>query len=140
MIKNIENETIIVICSTSVYSNYCLVNTLSHCYCKGMQFQFHPSLLSFGECRVLFFCFSVEESLQAVKHGRIKTPTTTAYLNRCHRFVNVIDTNISRFRGWISVKGLPVDSWCMKTFETIANQYGGVLEVDRKTLTFSSLS
>lgn len=104
---------------------------------NAISFSSPPYFLS---ARALFFCSSVEESLQAVKRRRIKTPTTTVYLSRCHRFVNVIDTNISRFRGWISVRGLPFDSWCMKTFETIANQYGGLLEVVRKTLTFLSLS
>lgn len=61
------------------------------------------------------------------------------YLNKYHRSVNTIVTEIFQFRGWISIKGLPFDSRCTNTFEIIDNQCGGLMRIDRKTSKFHFL-
>lgn len=88
---------------------------------------------------MLFFCNSITETLTAIK----KDPSNaflTVYLNKFHRLVNAIDTNISQYRGWISINGLPFDSWCKNSFEALANLCGGLFELDWKNSSFSCLT
>lgn len=69
--------------------------------------------------------------------GSIKVACSTVFLNKYYRLVNVIDSKKSQFRGWIQIRGLPFDSWNTETFESIANRWGGLLEVDKNTESFS---
>lgn len=82
---------------------------------KTCNVNFIPSLIPFSKGRALFFCNSIVEATSATKKGTIKLPLTTVYPNNYHRLINVIETNISRFRGWIAIKALPLDSWNTRT-------------------------
>lgn len=71
-----------------------------------MQFGFHTQSTTFGEGQALFFCSSSKEAAQVVNIGSIPMAGNIVYANRYHRLVNTIGTNISRFIGRISIKGL----------------------------------
>lgn len=109
------------------------------CICKVMQLQLYPHVAPFIEGRALFVCNFTIETLTAIKIWVIKMPITIMYLNKYHRSVNTIVTEIFQFRGWISIKGLPFDSRCTNTFEIIDNQCGGLMRIDRKTSKFHFL-
>lgn len=72
------------------------------------------------------FLLSITRRSLATSHQRFHlSGNKYNILNRYRRLVNTIDTNISWFAGWISIKGLPFDSWTLDTFENVAKECGG---------------
>lgn len=107
---------------------------------KICNFNFIPSLIPFSDDRATFFCNSTDEVTLVANKGIIKTPSTTVLLNKYHKMLNAIDTNYSRFRGWIAIKGLPFLLWNSHSFENIASQCGELLEIHTRTANFSILT
>lgn len=93
----------------------------------------------FGDDRALFFCKNMEESLKITLVASLRMGTSSIFLNKYSRTVNTIDSKVSAFRGWILIKGLPFDCWKTHIFESIAQDFGGLMEVDRNTENLSVL-
>lgn len=45
---------------------------------------------------------------------------------------NAFNTNFSSFRGWISTRGLPFNSWTLETFKSIAHHFGRLIKIDEQ--------
>lgn len=107
---------------------------------KECRFRFIPNLLPFGDKGALFFCPMLNDSLRAIAQGQISSWTNTLFLHKYYRLVNAINTDFSRFRGWISIRGLPFDLWTDENFGTTAKLFGRLIEVDEKTQNHDNLS
>ena len=44
------------------------------------------------------------------------------------------------YGGWISIKNLPLDYWCNKTFEVIGAHFGGLENIAAETINFLNVS
>lgn len=80
------------------------------------------------------------QSITATPVGSIKVGQSTVFLKKYYWLANAIDSKKTQFRGWIHIRGLPFNSWNTKIFESIANLWGGLLEVDRNTESLSILT
>lgn len=106
---------------------------------KSCNYNYIPSIRPFREGRFILFYKTRDEAFAAANIRSLKISEATVVLNRVHRMLNVVDSKISGFRGWISSKGLPFDQWNQDNFE-IANQFGGLIEIDSATSSFAILS
>lgn len=66
---------------------------------RQCDFNYLPSLTIFSEGRALFFCKSMKESLKALLVTYLRMGTSSIFLNKYSRIVDVIDSNLSAFRG-----------------------------------------
>lgn len=82
-----------------------------------MQFQLHPHVASLqrrsGFIRLEFY-YENSYSHQNWSYQNVHL----YYLpEQIPQIGEAFDIDISRFRGWISIKGLPFESWCTNTFK-----------------------
>lgn len=106
---------------------------------RELNLGFNPTLLSFGEGRVCFFCPS-EEAIQVVERNLAIVEGEKVFPNSWTCFVKTINMEVVTFRGWISIKGLPFYRWNGGTFNYVGQQRGGLREIDYNSKNFLKLS
>lgn len=68
-----------------------------------------PRLIPFREERSLSFCSFPSKASKVVNIASIVTEGTNVFLNNWNPIVNTIDTQRSRFEGWINIRGIPLE-------------------------------
>lgn len=71
---------------------------------RDCNFRYIPNLLRFRECLSSFLLFFIKGSSSCCQHTPISIAGNTIYLNIYHRLLNSIDTTLSQFLGWISIR------------------------------------
>lgn len=74
-----------------------------------------PRLIPFTEERSLSFCSFPSKASKVVNIASIVTEGTKVFLNNWNPMVNTVDTQRSRFEGWISIRGIPFEDGTKKT-------------------------
>lgn len=85
---------------------------------------FTPTLKPFGEGRAVFFCNLSLQSDLVVALGYIQSQGCVVSLNKWVPEVNMFDSSVVVFDGWISITGLTFNSWDSQTFKSVGASCG----------------
>lgn len=107
---------------------------------KQCDFNYLPSPTLFSRARALFFCKNITESINASLVAYLWVGNSSIFLNKCSWMFNVIDSSLSAFIRWITVKCLPFEARNNEIFKSVVFDYGGLMEVDKNTANQSILT